>query len=148
MTPLTIFSIGFTQRSAEEFFGALRTAGIKRLMDVRLNNTSQLAAFAKRDDLRFFLRELCNADYVHEPLLAPTQDMLDAYKKQKGTWAEYEALFLSLMRERHIEDHINREAFALPTALLCSEFTAEHCHRRLVMEYLAEKWGGVTLAHL
>lgn len=145
---MTIFSIGFTQRTAEEFFGALRGVGVKRLLDVRLNNTSQLAGFAKRDDLRFFLREVCGAEYEHEPLLAPTQEMLDAYKKRKGAWSEYEREFVALMRDRRIEDKISREAFAVPTALLCSEFTAEQCHRRLVMEYLAEAWGGLTLHHL
>jgi len=146
--PLVIYSIGFTQRTAEEFFGALNTAGVKRLLDVRLNNTSQLAAFAKRDDLRFFLREICDADYEHEPLLAPTQEMLDVYKKRKGAWAEYEQEFLGLMQERRIEDKISRAAFERPTALLCSERTAERCHRRLVMEYLAEKWDGIKLRHL
>jgi uncharacterized protein (DUF488 family) len=144
----TIFSIGFTQRSAEQFFGTLREAGVQRLMDVRLNNTSQLAAFAKRDDLRFFLRELCGAEYVHETLLAPTQEMLDAYKKEKGAWADYEPRFLALMRERRIQDHFTPESFAVPTALLCSERTAEHCHRRLVLEYLSNAWGGIALRHL
>jgi uncharacterized protein (DUF488 family) len=148
VSAVTIYSIGFTQRTAEEFFGVLREAGVKRLMDVRLNNTSQLAAFAKRDDLRFFLREICGAEYVHEPMLAPTQGMLDAYKKRKGAWAEYEREFVGLMRERRVEETILREGFEMPTALLCSERTAEHCHRRLVMEYLAEAWGGVELRHL
>jgi uncharacterized protein (DUF488 family) len=145
---MTIYSIGFTQRSAEEFFSALRSAGVRRLLDVRLNNTSQLAGFAKRDDLRFFLREVCGAEYEHEPLLAPTQELLDAYKKQKGAWSDYERRFVALMRERRIEENISRESFAVPTALLCSERTAEQCHRRLVMEHLAEAWGGVTLCHL
>lgn len=145
---VTIFSIGFTQRSAEEFFYTLRDAGVRRLLDVRLNNTSQLAAFAKRDDLRFFLREICHADYVHEPLLAPTQEMLDAFKKEKGSWSDYKTRFLSLMRERRIEERLDRESFALPTALLCSERTAEHCHRRLAMEHLAEAWDKVVLHHL
>lgn len=145
---LTMYSIGFTQRTAEEFFGALRDAGVQRLLDVRLNNTSQLAGFAKRDDLRFFLREVCAAEYEHESLLAPTQEMLDAYKKRKGAWEEYECEFLALMRERRVEKQISRAAFDKPTALLCSEPTPEHCHRRLVMEYLAEAWGGVELRHL
>jgi uncharacterized protein (DUF488 family) len=145
---IVMYSIGFTQRTAEEFFGALRGAGVKRLLDVRLNNTSQLAAFAKRDDLRFFLRELCGAEYEHEPLLAPTQAMLDAYKNRKGNWGEYEREFVALMRERKIEEIISRESFATPTALLCSELTAGHCHRRLVMEYLADAWGGVEMRHL
>jgi uncharacterized protein (DUF488 family) len=148
MANLTIYSIGFTQRTAEDFFDTLRNAGICRLMDVRLNNTSQLAAFAKRDDLRFFLREICNADYVHEPLLAPKQEMLDAYKKSKGAWSDYEASFLALIRERRVEEKLERDSFAVPTALLCSEFTPEHCHRRIAMEYLSEAWGGISLHHL
>jgi uncharacterized protein (DUF488 family) len=143
-----MYSIGFTQRTAEEFFGTLRSAGVQRLLDVRLNNTSQLAGFAKRDDLRFFLREVCEAEYEHEPLLAPTQEMLDSYKKRKGSWSGYEREFLALMRERRIEENISRELFKTPTALLCSERTAEHCHRRLVMEYLADAWGDVALQHL
>lgn len=148
MANLTIYSIGFTQRSAEDFFGTLRNAGIRRLMDVRLNNTSQLAAFAKRDDLRFFLREICNADYVHEPLLAPRQEMLDTYRKEKGSWVEYEARYLALISERRVEEKLARDSFAVPTALLCSEFTAEHCHRRLAMEYLSDAWDGISLHHL
>jgi uncharacterized protein (DUF488 family) len=106
------------------------------VLDVRLNNTSQLAGFAKRDDLRFFLREICGATYEHEPLLAPTQEMLNAYKKRKGAWSEYEREFLGLLWERRVEDRVSRNGFEVPTALLCSERTAEQCHRRLVMEYL------------
>lgn len=145
---MEIYSIGFTQRSAAEFFGTLRSAGIRRLLDVRLNNTSQLAAFAKRDDLAYFLGALCGAEYRHEPLLAPTQEMLDAYKKRKGEWAEYERDFLALMRERGIENALGREEFAEPTVLLCSEWAAEHCHRRLVLEYLSEAWGNLVIHHL
>jgi uncharacterized protein (DUF488 family) len=145
---MEIYSIGFTQRPAAEFFGALQEAGIRLLLDVRLNNTSQLAAFAKRDDLGYFLREICGAAYEHEPLLAPTQEMLDAYKKKKGSWAEYEAAFLDLMRRRAVETALEPERFAVPTALLCSERTAEHCHRRLVLEYLQAAWGDVRIVHL
>ena len=117
-------------------------------MDVRLNNVSQLAAFAKRDDLKNFLREICAAEYVHEPLLAPTQEILDAYKKKKGAWEEYERVFLSLMKERQIEERVDRALFEVPAALLCSEETAEHCHRRLVLEYLRDKWGTIEIRHL
>jgi uncharacterized protein (DUF488 family) len=92
-----VYTIGFTQKSAAQFFDTLKRVGIKRLLDVRLNNVSQLAGFSKRDDLAYFLREICGADYVHEPRLAPTQEMLDAYKKQKGDWADYEPRFLALM---------------------------------------------------
>lgn len=145
---MEIYSIGFTQKSAAQFFGALKAAGIRRLMDIRLNNTSQLAAFAKRDDLAFFLGAICGAEYLHEPMLAPTQEILDAYKKRKGDWDAYEREFLTLMRERKVESTLDRAQFAEPTVLLCSELTPEHCHRRLVLEYLAEKWGGVTIHHL
>src|SRR5690242_7837500 len=145
---MEVYTIGFTQKPAADFFGALRAAGIRRLLDVRLNNSSQLAAFSKREDLPFFLRQLCDADYVHEPLLAPTQDILDAYKKQKGRWEDYERAFLALMAERRIEEQIDRRLFNVPTVLLCSEPTPEHCHRRLVLEYLQSKWGPFRITHL
>ncbi|HEV2618949.1 MAG TPA: DUF488 domain-containing protein [Acidobacteriaceae bacterium] len=145
---MEIYSIGFTQKSAAQFFGALKSAGVRRLLDVRLNNTSQLAAFAKRDDLAYFLEVICAAEYEHEPLLAPTQQMLDSFKKHKGAWADYEREFLSLMQSRRIETALDRDRFAAPTVLLCSEPTPEHCHRRLVLEYLASHWHNVTVHHL
>ncbi|MEX0611681.1 MAG: DUF488 domain-containing protein [Pirellulales bacterium] len=146
---MEIFTIGFAQTPAAEFFGKLKGAGVCRLLDVRLNNTSQLAAYAKRDDLQFFLREICDAEYEHEPLLAPTQEMLDAYKKHKGSWQAYEQQFLNLMAERRIEDNLGRERFeTTPTVLLCSEHTPEHCHRRLVLEYLDAKWSNIVPVHL
>lgn len=145
---MEIYSIGFTQSTAERFFGRLSAAGIMHLLDVRLNNLSQLAGFAKRDDLAFFLGKLCGAAYTHEPLLAPSQEMLDTYKKQKGTWADYERDFLALMARRRIETELDRTIFEQPTALLCSEPIADHCHRRLVLEYLQEKWGDINIVHL
>jgi len=145
---MEIYSIGFTQKSASEFFGTLKAHGIERLLDVRLNNTSQLAAFAKQADLAYFLREICGAAYEHKPLLAPTQEILDAYKKHKGGWEAYEEAFLALMRDRSIESTIDKEGFARRTVLLCSEPSAEHCHRRLVLEYLQKHWQGVEIRHL
>ena len=146
---MEIYSIGFTQSTAAEFFGTLKRAGVRRLLDVRLNNTSQLAGFAKRDDLAYFLREICGAAYEHEPLLAPTQTLLDEYKKKKGAWEAYEREFVGLLRERRVEAELSPEPFrTAPTALLCSEKTAEHCHRRLVLEYLRDAWGDVTITHL
>ena len=145
---MEIYSIGFTQKSASQFFGTLKAHRIERLLDVRLNNTSQLAGFAKQADLAYFLHEICGAGYEHEPLLAPTQDILDAYKKQKGSWELYEEAFLALMRSRSIETVIDKDSFARKTVLLCSEPTAEQCHRRLVLEYLQEHWGGLTITHL
>jgi uncharacterized protein (DUF488 family) len=140
-----IYTIGFTQTTARGFFERLRKAGVRRLIDVRLNNVSQLAGFAKRDDLAYFLDEVCGVEYVHEPLLAPTQELLDGLKKHKGAWADYEVQFNELMRERRLEDVLAPEFFAGPSVLLCSEATPEHCHRRLVLEYLEKAWPGVGI---
>ena len=115
---------------------------------MRLNNVSQLAGFSKRDDLAYFLRMICDADYLHEPLLAPTQELLDAYKKRNGDWDDYERRFLALMDERRVAERLDRQLFDVPTVLLCSEATAEHCHRRLVAEYLRDHWGDVQIVHL
>ena len=115
---------------------------------MRLNNVSQLAGFSKRDDLRYFLRVICDAEYLHEPLLAPTQELLDGFKKHKGSWEDYERRFLALMDERRIAEHLDRRLFDVPTVLLCSEATADHCHRRLVAEYLRDHWGDMHIVHL
>lgn len=145
---MEICSIGFTKRNAESFFEALRAADVKQLIDVRLNNTSQLAGFTKRDDLSYFLKSVLGASYVHEPLLAPTQAMLDEYKKNKGSWENYELEFRKLMEGREIERVLTPDRFTPRSALLCSELTPDRCHRRLVIEYLAEKWGNVVAVHL
>jgi len=145
---MEIYTIGFAKKSAEAFFGALRKAGIKRLIDIRLNNTSQLAGYTKRDDLQYFLRELCGVEYLHEPLLSPTPEILNSYKKKKIDWQDYEQRFLELMAQRKIEEKIEQSLFNGPTVLLCSESKAEHCHRRLVLEYLQDKWGSLKITHL
>ncbi len=145
---MEVYTIGFTRRSAEGFFQALRKAGIRTLVDVRLNNTSQLAGFTKKDDLAFFLRELCGADYRHEPSLAPTRDLLEDYAKKQIAWDEYEWRFLALLEERRVEEKLERGMFEGPTVLLCSEAGPERCHRRLALEYLARKWGDLEIVHL
>ena len=142
-----LYTIGFTKKSASTFFGLLQKSGASRLVDVRLNNVSQLAGFAKRDDLAYFVGELCGMDYRHELLLAPTQMMLNSYKKHGGSWADYERLFIDLIAERRVEDVISQESLD-NAVLLCSEATPHQCHRRLVAEYLAERWNGVTVEHL
>lgn len=144
---MKLFTIGFTKKSAENFFEALKESGTKRVVDVRLNNVSQLAGFAKRDDLKFFLQEVCGIDYVHLPDLAPTKDILDEYKKLKGDWETYEKRFLDLMDKRHIEDRIPKELVS-EGCLLCSEDKPHHCHRRLVAEYLNYHWGDIDVKHL
>jgi uncharacterized protein (DUF488 family) len=144
---MKIFTIGFTRKSAELFFAKLKSAGVKRLIDIRLNNVSQLAGFAKQDDLRYFAKAICDIDYVYLPDLAPTKDILDAYKKNNGDWQLYQSNFLELMKIRRIEDKVSRELLD-GGCLLCSEDTPFHCHRRLVADYLKEKWGEVEIEHI
>jgi len=145
---MKIFTIGFTKKSAETFFTRLQKAGVSRLVDVRLKNVSQLAGFTKRDDLQYFTKAICGIDYVHAPELAPTSDILNPYKKQKGgDWALYERQFLDLMRSRRIEKTMSRGLLD-GACLLCSEEKPHHCHRRLVAEYLKDKWGEVEIEHI
>ncbi len=145
---MDVFTIGFTQTTAEDFFRRLADAGVVRVLDIRLRNDSQLAGFAKARDLPYFLRELIGADYAHEPLLAPTAEIMDAFKKHKGSWDDFAPDFRGLLAERAVEDVLDRGDFERPTALLCSEASAEHCHRRLVVEYLAGHWGEMRAVHL
>ncbi|MFZ5616686.1 MAG: DUF488 family protein [Pseudomonadota bacterium] len=143
-----VATIGFTKTTAEGFFDRLLKAGVKKVIDVRLHNTSQLAGFAKADDLAFFLNRIGNIEYAHQPLLAPTDAMLKAYKKERGGWDVYEKRFLALMAERKIEDRLTPEALD-GACLLCSEATPHHCHRRIVCDYLNEKWGNaLVVRHL
>ena len=142
-----LFTMGFTQKSARQFFTHLIDAGVRRVVDVRLNNVSQLAGFTKRADLEYFLQQIGQIGYVHLPELAPTQELLDRYKKRRGSWAEYETEFLQLMAQRRIEEQLSPDLLD-GGCLLCSEPTPDRCHRRLVAEYLADKWGTVTIQHL
>ena len=144
---MRILTVGFTKKSAERFFGMLRKAGTRKIVDVRINNVSQLSGFAKKNDLAYFLRQICDMDYVHLPNLAPTKEMLDAYKKKRGSWEDYERRFIDLMAERRIEDKIKPEILE-DACLLCSEDKPHRCHRRLVAEYLKKHWGNVEIEHL
>lgn len=144
---MKLFTIGFTRKSAETFFTRLQDAGVTRLVDVRLNNISQLAGFAKKDDLRYFTQAICHIEYTHLTALAPTKDMLDSYKKLKGEWSRYEAQFNELIQSRKIEETISPELLD-QACLLCSEEKPHHCHRRLVAEYLQRRWPDVTIEHL
>jgi uncharacterized protein (DUF488 family) len=143
-----LFTIGFTRKSAEAFFTTLQGAGVKRLVDIRLNNVSQLAGFAKRDDLRYFAKAICDIEYVHAPELAPTEEMLDAFKKGRDAdWASYERQFLELMRSRRVETTLT-PGLLDHACLLCSEHRPEQCHRRLVAEYLVQHWGDIHIEHI
>ena len=147
MNEYKLFTIGFTKKNAETFFEKLKKFGIERIIDVRLNNVSQLAGFTKRDDLIYFLKTLCNCNYIHEPLLAPTKEILDAYKKKGITWPDYEKRFKDLLTSRKAETLQNPSNLNM-ACLLCSEPTPEMCHRRLVAEFFQKTFGDIEIIHI
>ncbi len=143
-----VFTIGFTQTTAKSFFERLQAAGVRQVVDVRLHNTSQLAGFAKSDDLAFFLERIGGIGYRHEPLLAPTDEILKGYRKGETAWDRYEAQFRQLMQERRIETRLDRAQLD-GACLLCSEAEPHHCHRRVVCDYLNTHWdGALQVRHL
>ena len=142
-----IFTIGYAGRTAEEFFTILKQAGIRKVIDIRLYNTSQLAGFTRREDIKYFLRTIVGSDYIHLPILAPTKKLLSDYKKGLISWGRYETAFREIITERQIE----RELIPQDTdtsCFLCSEAKADKCHRRLVAEHLAKHWENVSISHL
>ena len=147
MTKTTLYTIGFTKKKAQEFFSILQKKHVENIIDVRLNNVSQLAGFAKKNDLIYFLKELCKCGYTHMPNFAPTKDILDDYKKKQIDWNQYVSKFHQLINNRSIEKQITIEKLN-NACLLCSEPTAENCHRRLVAEYLEKKHGNINIIHL
>ncbi|MBW4511715.1 MAG: DUF488 domain-containing protein [Scytonematopsis contorta HA4267-MV1] len=144
---INIYTIGFTKKPAKQFFETLVNASIKRIVDARLNNVSQLAGFTKKADFEYFLHKIGNIEYVHLLELAPTKDILDTYKQNGGNWENYEKQFLKLMSEREVEKQVLPEILN-DGCLLCSEAKPQFCHRRLVAEYFKEKWGNVNIHHL
>jgi uncharacterized protein (DUF488 family) len=145
---VTIYTIGFTKKSAEEFFESLRRSGAKHLLDIRLHNTSQLAGFTKRDDLRYFLKQIVNMEYHEVPLLAPEDSPINEYRKA-GDWAKFEQSYFELIRQRRVERQIESEWLENGAVLLCSEAKPDHCHRRLAAEYLTRSMAiGANIEHL
>jgi uncharacterized protein (DUF488 family) len=144
---MKLFTIGFTKKNAEQLFSRLKQPGLARVIDARLNNVSQLAGFTKKDDLRFFLREINDIDYIHRPDSAPTKEILDEYKKNGGDWTTYERNFIELMVQRKIESIVPKKIFDRG-CLLCSEPTPEYCHRRLIAEYVQASWRDLEIIHL
>lgn len=141
-----VSTIGFTKTTARDFFERLRAQGVKKIIDVRLNNVSQLSGFAKRDDLKFFAKELCGIEYVHMPAMAPTKDLLSSYRKKQISWSEYEVAYNNLISQRAIET--KSPSFFDESCLLCSEDKPHFCHRRLATEYLSQHWSGLQVTHL
>jgi len=147
---MKIYTIGYTKRPVEEFFGILREHRIRQVVDIRENNTSQLAGFTKREDLRFFVKEILKASYIHLPELAPDKMIRENYKRSNN-WQEYESNFLRLMEKRDAIRWLkqNRDIFIEPFVLLCSEPLPDRCHRRLVAELLKETiFYDVEIVHL
>jgi len=145
---MDIFTIGFTQKSAEEFFGLLQDNGVTLLVDIRLSPNSQLAGFTKQDNLPYFLDKLIGCGYKYEQRLAPSKELLGAYRKDKD-WAAYEKQYLTLLAERGVPGALDKGMFEKERAcLLCSEPNADFCHRRLPAEYLQANWDGVTIIHI
>ncbi|MDP2766357.1 MAG: DUF488 domain-containing protein, partial [Candidatus Methanoperedens sp.] len=146
-TGMKIYTIGFTQKNAKKFFELLKKNNIKQMIDIRLNNTSQLAGFTKKDDLEFFLKELCGINYHHFKFLAPTKEIRDKYNKGKD-WNIYTKEYIELLENRKILDELDKSLFEKRTCFLCTEASADHCHRRLLAEYLKGHWKDVEVEHL
>jgi uncharacterized protein (DUF488 family) len=142
-----VFTIGFAQNTAEQFFEKLRAAGVKRLVDVRLNRTNQLAGFAKSNHMTYFLKTILGIDYVEAPLLAPSKALFKGHRDDEIGWDEYEPVFTGLLTERRVEDKID-PALLDGACLMCSEPEPDECHRRLVVEYLQRHWGNLSVTHL
>ena len=142
-----IFTIGYAGKNARQFFSILKQAGIRKVIDVRLYNTSQLAGFTKRQDIEYFLQAIVGAGYIHLPIMAPTKQLLNDYKKGLINWQQYQKQFKSIIGRRQIEKHLMPQDMDM-SCFLCSEAKADNCHRRLVAEYLAEHWQNASIHHL
>jgi len=145
---MEIYTIGFAEKTAEAFYGTLKRAGIRRVLDLRLRPNGGLSLFARGTDLPFLLRELCGAEYLRVPELAPTKEILADYRKKRIDWAEYERRYGALLVERRVAEALDRGLFSVPAVLLCSEAKPEQCHRRLAADYLAALWDDTTVVHL
>jgi uncharacterized protein (DUF488 family) len=144
---MKIYTIGFTKKNAQEFFQLLKINKIEQLIDIRLNNTSQLAGFTKKDDLEFFLKELCGITYYHFNFLAPTKEIRDIYIKEKN-WENYTVAYNELLVNRLVQDKLKKSFFEKSTCFLCTEPSAKHCHRGLLVEYLKKHWNDIEIVHL
>jgi len=142
-----IFTIGYAGKNASRFFSILKQTGIRKVIDVRLYNTSQLAGFTKSQDINYFLQTIVGAQYFHLPIMAPTKQLLNGYKKGLINWPQYQAQFNAIITKRQIEKHLVFQEMDM-SCFLCSEANADNCHRRLIVEYLAERWKSVSILHL
>ena len=144
---IRVFTIGCAGKNARQFFSILKQSGIRKVIDVRLYNTSQLAGFTRKHDVEYFLQAIVGAEYIHMPIMAPTKQLLNDYKKRLISWQQYETEFKSIITQRKIDKHITLQDMDM-SCFLCSEATADNCHRRLVAEYLAGFWPNISIIHL
>ncbi len=144
---MKIFTIGFTHKSAEEFFKLIQDAGVKRVIDVRIHNNSQLAGFSKKDDLQFFLKKIADIDYQEESLLNPTDELFHSYRNKEIDWKKFLGTYKSEISKKQVEKSLKKSDYE-NAVLLCSEDEPDHCHRRVAAEYLSEAWGGAEITHL
>lgn len=145
---MKIYTIGFTKKSAEEFFTLIKKSGVKRVIDVRRNNTSQLSGFAKENDLKYFLKALCHVDYIHALDLAPTEEILLPYRHKEHTWQDFKKDYLKLLAERKVETTLDKKLL-VNSCLLCGEAEPDHCHREFLIEYLQAHWNDkIEVEHL
>lgn len=145
---MDLYTIGFSGKPARQFFQLLQENGVDLVVDIRLRPDGQLSGFAKKADLAYFLESLNQCGYVHVPVLAPSAEILDDYRKDKN-WRRFRERFEQLIDERDIPNSLDRSQFEKHRAcLLCSEHKPEQCHRRFVADRLAERWNGVTIHHL
>lgn len=144
---IKLYTIGYAGKSAEEFFRLLKSSGAKKIIDIRLNNKSQLSGFAKGSDLKYFAKQIAGIDYQHVIDFAPSDVLLKRYRKKEMSWAEYEVEYLKLICSRDIAQKIDWDQLHL-SCLLCSEHLPDHCHRRLLAEYLQRMNRNVVIKHL
>ncbi len=144
---MVVCTIGFSKKNLRELISKLKDAGVEKVMDIRLNNTSQLAGYAKKQDLEYVL-DLVGIDYEHYPELAPTEELLKDYKGKKVSWDEYEKAFNAILDQRKPMDHLEHQKEPGTICLLCSEDKPQNCHRRLVAEYFKANAEEIEIRHL
>jgi len=144
---IELYTIGFTKKNAQKFFNLLSSNKVEKIIDTRVNNTSQLSGYAKADDLKFFAKEIADISYFHNIDFAPTKELLSKYRKKEMSWDEYEIEYLNLLDIRKINKKVDIEKLH-QNCLLCSEHDVDKCHRRLLAEYLKEVNPNVSVTQL
>jgi len=144
---IKLFTIGYTKKSAQQFFELLKKNQIKRVVDIRLNNKGVFAGFSKMGDIQYFCKILINADYIYKPEFAPTKDMLKRYRKKEITWEDYEKEYDDLIEKRNIKESLKINEYDY-NCFLCSEHLPDKCHRKLLAEYFLKLNSNIEISHI